>query len=563
MAYECLKTPLSTPLRLPDKNDKVITAYICIAEVSMVDWEASINPAWDADDDMRIDANAGPIPDYIDLDVYNEDWKGYRVKYWTESWRDEIRRKIDLAAAQHFDGVFLDYMNLADGWYHADPSMSREELRQRATDLFKWLYNYAKQQYGTSFLLTYNLDSQAYEYFADMGDYVDGAYQQNSHFFWDGSGQRIDEFNQSLVRRLFEFLQEQGLQVMNMEHLGTGPVLEELKDVFENYTDVVSRSNLLSLLNWEIETGSTPYVSTVFMYLPYTNGIPRFSRIIDGLPPYTDTPYNDWVIGSSLDDVFMTGDGDDVVYGGPGNDEIYGCSGTDEAYYTGKRADYNVVTDKGITTVTALKSDEGTDVLIGFEGLIFSDSTLKIPYYDISFSDVSESAWFYKAISYITARGISAGPASKNYRPNDKLTRGDFLVMLMKAYGIEPDENPTDNFSDAGNTYYTGYLAAAKRLGLASGVGNNKYAPEDQITRQQLFTLIYRILGMIEKLPEGDSGKTLSDFTDSGQIDAYALDAMKLLVETGTIAGSGGKLNPRGTTTRAEMAQVLYNLLTK
>lgn len=68
---------------------------------------------------------------------------------------------------------------------------------------------------------------------------------------------------------------------------------------------------------------------------------------------------------------------------------------------------------------------------------------------------------------------------------------------------------------------------------------------------------------MIEKLPEGDSGKTLSDFTDSGQIDAYALDAMKLLVETGTIAGSGGKLNPRGTTTRAEMAQVLYNLLTK
>lgn len=43
--------------------------------------------------------------------------------------------------------------------------------------------------------------------------------------------------------------------------------------------------------------------------------------------------------------------------------------------------------------------------------------------------------------------------------------------MLMKAYGIAPDTNPEDNFADAGDTYYTGYLAAAKRLGISAGVG--------------------------------------------------------------------------------------------
>jgi hypothetical protein len=48
------------------------------------------------------------------------------------------------------------------------------------------------------------------------------------------------------------------------------------------------------------------------------------------------------------------------------------------------------------------------------------------------------------------------------YSPSSMLTRGEFIVMLMRAYGIEPDMNPTDNFSDAGNTYYTGYLAAQK-----------------------------------------------------------------------------------------------------
>ena len=133
----------------------------------------------------------------------------------------------------------------------------------------------------------------------------------------------------------------------------------------------------------------------------------------------------------------------------------------------------------------------------------------------------------------------------------------------MKAYGIEPDVNQDDNFSDAGNTYYTGYLAAAKRMGLAGGIGNNMYAPENQITRQDLFTLLFRVLIDIDKLPQGSFGKMLEDFTDAGQIATYATPAMKLFVETGTISGSGGKLTPISTTTRAEMAQVLYNLLSR
>jgi hypothetical protein len=55
--------------------------------------------------------------------------------------------------------------------------------------------------------------------------------------------------------------------------------------------------------------------------------------------------------------------------------------------------------------------------------------------------------------------------------------------MLIRAYGISPDDNPADNFVDAGNTYYTGYLAAAKRLGITKGIGDNQFAPEQAITR--------------------------------------------------------------------------------
>jgi len=94
-------------------------------------------------------------------------------------------------------------------------------------------------------------------------------------------------------------------------------------------------------------------------------------------------------------------------------------------------------------------------------------------------------------------------------------------------------------------------------------VGNNMFAPEREITRQEMFTLLYNGLKVIGKLPRGNSGKTLSDFSDSGDIAPWAKDAMKLLVETGTVGGSGGRLTPTDTTTRAQMAQVLYSLLSK
>ena len=186
-----------------------------------------------------------------------------------------------------------------------------------------------------------------------------------------------------------------------------------------------------------------------------------------------------------------------------------------------------------------------------------------VGYNKIIFNDVPESAWYNKAVSFIAARSITLGTGSGNYSPDANLTRGQFIVMLMKTYDISLDVNSKDNFSDSGNTYYTGYLAAAKRLGLSSGVGNNMFAPDKQITRQEMFTLLYNALKIVGKLPKCNFGKTLADFSDAGEIDSWSSEAMALLVETGIIEGSDGKLAPISTATRAEMAQVLYNLLLK
>ena len=190
-------------------------------------------------------------------------------------------------------------------------------------------------------------------------------------------------------------------------------------------------------------------------------------------------------------------------------------------------------------------------------------SKYAVGYNKISFKDVPANAWYGKAVCFIAAREISGGTGDGNFSPDAKLTRGQFIVMLMKAYGIAPDTNPKDNFTDAGSTYYTGYLAAAKRLGISGGVGNDMFAPEKEITRQEMFTLLYNALKAIDKLPKVSSGKTLSSFSDAGELASWAKDAMSIMVRAGITGGSGGKLSPTAAATRAEMAQVLYNLLSK
>jgi hypothetical protein len=190
-------------------------------------------------------------------------------------------------------------------------------------------------------------------------------------------------------------------------------------------------------------------------------------------------------------------------------------------------------------------------------------SVYAVGYHKVNFSDVADAAWYYDAVAFCAAREITTGTGNGLFSPGDTLTRGQFITMLMRAYGIEADVVITDNFNDAGNTYYTGYLAAAKRLGISNGIGNNMFAPSAEITRQDMFTLLYRALNVLEELPEGEDAATLSSFGDAYMISEYAEEAIRTFAEAGIISGDGENLDPLGGSTRAQMAQVLYNLLSR
>ncbi len=190
----------------------------------------------------------------------------------------------------------------------------------------------------------------------------------------------------------------------------------------------------------------------------------------------------------------------------------------------------------------------------------FSDYA--VAYNKVEFSDVAASDWYGKAVGFLAARGVAKGTDAGTYEPSTQVSRAQFLVLAMRAYGIEPREALEDNFADAGNSYYSGYLAEAKHSGISLGVGGNLFDPDKDISRQEMFTFLYRTLSAIGRLPERVIGPEAADFTDYEDVEDWALEPVGLLVKSGIVSGDSGRLYPKSTATRAEAAQVLYNLLT-
>ncbi|MBV1756301.1 MAG: S-layer homology domain-containing protein [Dethiosulfatibacter sp.] len=190
-----------------------------------------------------------------------------------------------------------------------------------------------------------------------------------------------------------------------------------------------------------------------------------------------------------------------------------------------------------------------------------------ISYNLVGFEDVAAGAWYKNAVDFIAARGITSGIGEKQYGPEAKLTRAQFIVLLMNAYQINTEDlesfTQMQNFTDAGNTYYTDYLMAAKSLGIVKGIGDNLFAPDKNITRQEMFVMLHNALKVIDEVPATTVDKEISSFDDVDQIADWALYALSDLVKSGIASGSSNNVYPTSGTTRAEIAQVLYNLLSK
>jgi hypothetical protein len=228
--------PLASPVRFPDRADKAVVAYVNPVEFSAIGhWDPSFNPAWDKDGDAIIDPGVTNLPAYVDTRVFNSGWKAYGAAYWTDAWKQEVQKKIDLAAVEHFDGVYFDMVQGYAEWFRAYPSMNLQTLKQQYADLLRWASTYAKTTYGTAFLITANLDLNAKDYFQDLGQYFDAAFYQQA--FWDWSycgvvnGYGLSTSNSHFANPFIDFVKSQGLSVLDTDQIGTGSVSSGLSSV--------------------------------------------------------------------------------------------------------------------------------------------------------------------------------------------------------------------------------------------------------------------------------------------------------------------------------------------
>ena len=185
------------------------------------------------------------------------------------------------------------------------------------------------------------------------------------------------------------------------------------------------------------------------------------------------------------------------------------------------------------------------------------------------FSDVGTSySWAADSVDFLSYEGVAQGSNGK-YRPTANITRGDFMLMLYRAFLEDEHKNDsiTSNFSDVtkGSTTYSKEtyqaVGVAKKLGIAQGT-NGKFNPKSYITRQEAMTLIYRTLDEVNYDLDYTVSTTTSSFKDYSSVASYAKTAISDLIGHGIVIGNNSKINPTSNITRAEMAVILHRVLT-
>ena len=174
------------------------------------------------------------------------------------------------------------------------------------------------------------------------------------------------------------------------------------------------------------------------------------------------------------------------------------------------------------------------------------------------FKDLNQAEWARTAVTSLANAGIISGDEKGNFRPNDYVTREEYVKMLVVAadkYNIYATCDFEDVPKDA---WYHSYVASAKQFGLTSGINEKEFGTGKALTRQDMAVLSLNAKGDVLKIREDVT------FADSDKIAGYAKDAVSKLYMSGAVNGTGnGKFEPLGMATRAECAQIIYNLFMK
>jgi len=196
-----------------------------------------------------------------------------------------------------------------------------------------------------------------------------------------------------------------------------------------------------------------------------------------------------------------------------------------------------------------------------------TNSTYALVANAVTFRDVV-GHWSEQAVSDMGARMIVGGVGKGLFSPDQAITRAEFAAIIVRGLGLKPEGGGVSAFPDVSATaWYSGAVQTAHASGLISGFGDGTFRPLDKITREQAMVITANamsVTGLKAKLPAQAADESLRSFADVGDVAGWARTAIADSVQAGVVSGgTGGKLAPKAPITRAEVAAIVQRLLRK
>lgn len=172
------------------------------------------------------------------------------------------------------------------------------------------------------------------------------------------------------------------------------------------------------------------------------------------------------------------------------------------------------------------------------------------------FSDVPEGSWYYNSVNKMYSQGYMNGVTETEFAPEGTLTRA-MLVTILYRYACEPNVYSGNSFGDVPDgTWYTDAVTWASDAGIVNGVSNGTFAPNDNITREQLAAILYRYSEAFGY--DTSASGNIINYSDSASISDWAQTALIWTTGAGIITGKdNNRLDPKGNATRAEAATMI------
>lgn len=176
----------------------------------------------------------------------------------------------------------------------------------------------------------------------------------------------------------------------------------------------------------------------------------------------------------------------------------------------------------------------------------------------VGFADMETAAWAKEYVQYFYERKLVDGDGDGNFRPNDQITRAEFVKLLVNCFNLRDDAAQAVFDDVTADDWFFPYVASAVSVGILQGVSDTEFAPHANLTREQMAVILDRTAAYL--------GMELSDevqaFADDAEISDYARESVGRMYASGLIQGVGdGRFCPQDSATRAQACTVLYHIV--